>query len=75
MDIEPEEVSKLAKEQGCQGIAYTYNEPTIFIEFARDIGIEAHRKGPVQHLRVKWICDARISRRDEQVSRLHNGGL
>ncbi len=45
MDIEPDDVSRLAKEQGCQGIAYTYNEPTIFIEFARDIGIEAHRKG------------------------------
>ena len=45
MDIEPDVVSKLAKEQGCQGIAYTYNEPTIFMEFARDIGVEAHRKG------------------------------
>ncbi len=44
-DIEPKEVPKLALAQGCQGIAYTYNEPTIFIEFAKDIGIEAHRKG------------------------------
>ncbi|MDA4111598.1 MAG: AmmeMemoRadiSam system radical SAM enzyme, partial [Thaumarchaeota archaeon] len=45
MDIEPQDVSRLAMMQGCQGIAYTYNEPTIFIEFARDIGIEAHKKG------------------------------
>lgn len=44
-DIEPSEVPRLALAQGCQGIAYTYNEPTIFIEFARDIGIEAHKKG------------------------------
>jgi len=45
MDIGPEEVPRLAMAQGCQGIAYTYNEPTIFIEFARDIGNEAHKKG------------------------------
>ena len=45
MDIEPSDVPRLALAQGCQGIAYTYNEPTIFIEYARDIGIEAHKKG------------------------------
>ncbi|MGI0090768.1 MAG: AmmeMemoRadiSam system radical SAM enzyme [Nitrososphaerales archaeon] len=45
MDIEPQDVPRLALAQGCQGIAYTYNEPTIFIEFARDIGLEAHKKG------------------------------
>ena len=28
-----------------QGIAYTYNEPSIFIEFAKDCGIEAHKNG------------------------------
>jgi pyruvate formate lyase activating enzyme len=26
-------------------LAYTYNEPSIFIEFARDCGIEAHKNG------------------------------
>ncbi|MHB8568017.1 MAG: AmmeMemoRadiSam system radical SAM enzyme [Nitrososphaerales archaeon] len=45
IDLEPSAVPILATAQGCQGIAYTYNEPTIFIEFARDIGVEAHRKG------------------------------
>lgn len=45
IDIGPTDVPRLALAQGCQGIAYTYNEPTIFIEFARDIGIEAHKKG------------------------------
>lgn len=44
-DIEPVEVPRLALAQECQGIAYTYNEPSIFIEFARDIGVEAHKKG------------------------------
>jgi pyruvate formate lyase activating enzyme len=45
MDINPEDVPRLAQYQDCQGIAYTYNEPTIFIEFAKDIGIEAHKRG------------------------------
>ncbi len=43
-DIQPQEVPRLALAQECQGIAYTYNEPSIFIEFARDIGLEAHKK-------------------------------
>jgi pyruvate formate lyase activating enzyme len=45
MDIEPSQVSNLAVSQACQGIAYTYNEPTIFIEYARDIGLAAHDRG------------------------------
>jgi pyruvate formate lyase activating enzyme len=45
IDLEPREVPGLALAQGCQGIAYTYNEPTIFVEYARDIGLEAHIKG------------------------------
>lgn len=43
--LNPEDVVRLAKKYGCQGIAYTYNEPLVFIEFARDIGILAHREG------------------------------
>ena len=45
IDVAPEDVSRLAASQDCQGIAYTYNEPTIFIEFAKDIGVEAHKRG------------------------------
>jgi pyruvate formate lyase activating enzyme len=41
----PAEVVEMAKRYQCEGIAYTYNEPTIFLEFARDIGLEAHRNG------------------------------
>ncbi|MDG6997210.1 MAG: AmmeMemoRadiSam system radical SAM enzyme [Nitrososphaerota archaeon] len=44
-DLKPIDVPRLASSQGCQGIAYTYNEPTIFIEYARDIGVEAHKRG------------------------------
>jgi len=44
-DASPGEVAKLAADYGCEGLAYTYNEPSIFIEYARDVGRIAHQKG------------------------------
>jgi pyruvate formate lyase activating enzyme len=41
----PEEVVQSAERYGAHGIAYTYNEPSIFIEFAEDCGSEAHKRG------------------------------
>jgi len=41
----PQEIVALAQRFGAQGIAYTYNEPSIFAEYARDVGLEAHRRG------------------------------
>jgi pyruvate formate lyase activating enzyme len=45
LDRTPEQVADMAASYGCEGMAYTYNQPTIFIEYARDIGIRAHEKG------------------------------
>ena len=45
MDMMPLEVATLAVSHGCQGLAYTYNQPTIFMEFAHDVGVEARRNG------------------------------
>ena len=45
MDVTPEDVVRMTLEYGCQGIAYTYNQPTIFIEFARDVGVIARKNG------------------------------
>src|SRR5919199_1761365 len=45
VEMTPKEVVNMAMSCGAHGIAYTYNEPSIFIEFARDCGIEAHKKG------------------------------
>ena len=45
VEMTPEQVVETAARYGSQGIAYTYNEPSIFIEFARDCGIEAHNRG------------------------------
>ena len=43
VEMTPVEVVKKAQSYGAQGIAYTYNEPSIFMEFAKDCGIEAHK--------------------------------
>jgi len=45
VDVEPSGVVEMALSHGCQGLAYTYNQPTIFIEYARDVGIEARKAG------------------------------
>ena len=45
IDMSPSDVANTALKYGAQGIAYTYNQPSIFIEFARDCGIAAHEKG------------------------------
>jgi pyruvate formate lyase activating enzyme len=45
IEVEPQDVVRMTLEQGCQGLAYTYNQPTIFMEFARDIGMAARKAG------------------------------
>jgi pyruvate formate lyase activating enzyme len=44
-EMTPKLIVNTAINHGVHGIAYTYNEPSIFIEFAKDCGIEAHKKG------------------------------
>ncbi|NLE04017.1 MAG: AmmeMemoRadiSam system radical SAM enzyme [Crenarchaeota archaeon] len=44
-NLQPAEVVKLAKDYDCQGISYTYTEPTVFIEYAKDIAELAHKEG------------------------------
>ena len=44
-DMMPDDVVNTTLKYGAQGIAYTYNQPSIFIEFARDCGIAAKKKG------------------------------
>jgi pyruvate formate lyase activating enzyme len=45
INVSPEEMVALALEEGCDSIAYTYNEPTIFYPYAKDIGVLAKEKG------------------------------
>jgi len=43
--VPPEEVVAQAVALGCQSIAYTYTEPTIFFEYAYDVGMLAKERG------------------------------
>jgi len=44
-EVPPEMLVELALNYGAHGITYTYNEPTIFIEYAHDAGVIAKSKG------------------------------
>ncbi len=44
-DTPPEAVVAAARDTGCQSIAYTYTEPTIFFEYSYDMGQLAHQHG------------------------------
>ncbi|MCJ7560260.1 radical SAM protein, partial [Candidatus Bathyarchaeota archaeon] len=41
----PADVVKTARERNCQGISYTYTEPTIYMEYAYDTAKLAHQVG------------------------------
>lgn len=41
----PKEVVQIAIRHNCKSISYTYNEPTIFYPFAKDIALEAKKFG------------------------------
>ncbi|OEU62563.1 MAG: AmmeMemoRadiSam system radical SAM enzyme [Desulfuromonadales bacterium C00003094] len=41
----PEQIVATAQRNGCRSIAYTYTEPTIFFEYARDTAILAREAG------------------------------
>lgn len=41
----PQNIVQLALQHNCQSISYTYNEPTIWYPYAKDIGILAKEKG------------------------------
>jgi pyruvate formate lyase activating enzyme len=43
--LPPEQVVENAIANGCKSIAFTYNEPTIFTEYAIDVMKIAHKKG------------------------------
>jgi pyruvate formate lyase activating enzyme len=44
-ELSPDEVVRAAREAGCASISYTYTEPTIFMEYARDCASRATEAG------------------------------
>lgn len=43
--ITPEQIAEAAIRAGCESVAFTYNEPTVFLEFAVDTAKVCHARG------------------------------
>ena len=41
----PEDLVRVADETGCRSVAFTYNDPTIFWEYAADVADACHERG------------------------------
>ncbi len=41
----PEEIARVAAEHGCKSVAFTYNDPVIFAEYAMDVADACHTLG------------------------------
>jgi pyruvate formate lyase activating enzyme len=44
-DASPEAIADTAWELGCRSVAFTYNDPVVFLEYARDTAIACHDRG------------------------------
>ncbi len=54
----PEKIAQAAQALGCQSIAFTYNDPTIFMEYAIDVAQACHEKGiKTVAVTAGYICE------------------
>ncbi|MFO7807408.1 MAG: AmmeMemoRadiSam system radical SAM enzyme [Candidatus Moraniibacteriota bacterium] len=56
--LSPDDIVELAFKNKCKSIAYTYNEPTVFLEYALDTMKLAKRKG----LKNVWVSNGFMSK-------------
>lgn len=54
----PEQIARQARELGCRSVAYTYNDPVIFMEYAMDVA-QACREVGIKSVAVTagYICE------------------
>ena len=57
-EVPPDDVPLLARQYGCDSVAFTYNEPTIWGEYVIDICKEAHEHG----LKTVMVSNGYITR-------------
>jgi len=54
----PEMIARAAKATGCRSVAFTYNDPVIFLEYAIDTAIACHALGiKTVAVTAGYICD------------------
>ncbi len=44
-EASPERIAQVADELGCRSVAFTYNDPVIFMEYADDVADACHERG------------------------------
>lgn len=54
----PKQIARAARETGCRSVAFTYNDPVIFLEYAIDVAIACHEVG-IKTIAVTagYMCD------------------
>ncbi len=54
----PEMIAEAAVKSGCRSVAYTYNDPVIFLEYAVDVAKACHERG-IKNVAVSagYICE------------------
>jgi pyruvate formate lyase activating enzyme len=62
-EVEPAEIVNQALENDCVGIAYTYNEPTVFLEYALAV-MKLARKAKLQNV---WVTNGFFSERAREL--------
>jgi pyruvate formate lyase activating enzyme len=57
-EASPDQIARAAKSMGCRSVAFTYNDPVIFLEYAVDVAKACHEAG-VKTVAVTagYICD------------------
>jgi len=57
-EASPEQIARAAKAMGCRSVAFTYNDPVIFLEYAVDVAKACHEMG-VKTVAVTagYICE------------------
>jgi pyruvate formate lyase activating enzyme len=54
----PETIARAAHELGCRSVAFTYNDPVIFLEYAIDVAQACHEQGiKAVAVTAGYICD------------------
>ena len=54
----PQQIALRAQELGCRSVAFTYNDPTIFLEYAIDTAMACHELGiKTVSVTAGYICD------------------
>ncbi len=58
-DATPATIARAAQDLGCRSVAFTYNDPTIFLEYAIDVARACHERG-IRTVAVTagYICEA-----------------